>query len=222
MTRTDSTEIIRVLLADDHATVREALATLVSGQPDMQVVGQAGDGDDAVEQARQLRPDVAVLDVSMPAMSGLEVTLALTDALPATRIVILTRHGEFDLVEQLLRAGASGYVLKQSASTELLKAIRTVASGGSYFDPLVAGKLANHYATAARTPEGIGEALTAREEQVLQLLARGYSNKAVAAELDISVKTVEAHKGHGMEKLGLENRVDLVRYALLRGWLRES
>jgi DNA-binding NarL/FixJ family response regulator len=213
---------IRVLLADDHLTVREALAVLVDSQPDMQVVAQAGDGNEAVERARQIRPDVAVIDLSMPAMNGLEVTLALKDALPATRIVMLTRHGEYQYIQQLLRAGANGYVLKQSASEELLQAIRTVASGKSYFDPIVSGKLSDHYATTAQ-PRGIGgEALTAREQEIVRLLARGYSNKDIAAELAISVKTVEAHKANAMGKLGMTSRIELVRFAIVQGWLRES
>ena len=217
-----SNTTIRVLLADDHVTVREAIAVLVDSQSDMAVVAQAGDGDEAVARARLVRPDVAVIDMSMPAMSGLEVIVALKDALPATRIVMLTRHGEYQIVQESLRAGASGYVLKQSASEELLHAIRTVANGGSYFDPLVAAKLTHHYATSAQ-PHGVGgETLTAREEEVLRLLARGYSNKDVAAELTISVKTVEAHKANGMSKLGMTSRIELVRFGILQGWLRES
>ena len=215
---------IRVLLADDHAAVREALAVLIDSQPDMEVVAQAGDGDEAVERARQMRPDVAVLDVAMPAMSGLVVTVALKDAIPTTRIVVLTRHGEYHYVQELLRAGADGYVLKQSASSDLLHAIRLVASGKSYLDPLVTGQLTLHYAakTAAHPHESGGEAPTARELEVLRLLARGYANREIAAELGISVKTVEAHKGNGMGKLGMTSRIELVRFAILQGWLRES
>jgi DNA-binding NarL/FixJ family response regulator len=216
-----SERIIRVLLADDHAAVREALAGLVNGQTDMVVVAEAGDRDEAVERARQVRPDVAVLDLSMPAMSGLEVTVALKDALRATRIVVLTRHGEYQYVQEALRAGASGYVLKQSASEELLHAIRTVANGKSYFDPLVSDNLTHHYATTAQPP-GVSEALTPREEEILRLLARGYANRDIAAELAISVKTVEAHKANGMGKLGMTSRIELVRFAVLQGWLRES
>ena len=219
---TSSEKTIRVLLADDHVAVREALAVLVDSQPDMEVVAQAGDGDEAVKRARQVRPDVAVIDLSMPAMSGLEVTVALKESLPATRIVMLTRHGDYQNVQELLRAGASGYVLKQSASEELLHAIRTVANGKSYFDPLVTGKLTDHYVTTAQLHMPGREALTAREEEVVRLLARGYSNKDVAAELAISVKTVEAHKANAMGKLGMTSRIELVRFAIVQGWLRES
>jgi DNA-binding NarL/FixJ family response regulator len=215
---------IRVMLADDHATVREALAVLVNSQPDMEVIAQAGNGDEAVERAREARPDVAVLDVSMPAMNGLEVTTVLRDALPATRILMLTRHGEYHHVQELLRAGANGYVLKQSSSDELLQAIRVVASGKSFLDPLVAGQIAQHYAADAEMrPHGvIREELSPREVEVLRLLARGYANREIAAELDISVKTVDAHKANGMSKLGMSSRIELVRFAILQGWLRES
>lgn len=215
---------IRVLLADDHAAVREALAVLVNSQPDMQVIAQAGNGDEAVERAREARPDVAVLDLSMPAMSGLEVTTVLRDALPATRILMLTRHGEYHHVQELLRAGANGYVLKQSSSQELLQAIRVVASGKSFLDPLVAGQITQHYAANAEThPHGvIREELSPREVEVLRLVARGYANREISAELDISVKTVDAHKANGMSKLGMSSRIELVRFAILQGWLRES
>ena len=190
---------IRVMLADDHAAVREALAMLVNSQPDMQVISEAGNGDEAVERARELRPDVAVLDISMPGMSGLEVTTALRDAIPATRILILTRHGEYHHVQELLRAGANGYVLKQSSSEDLLRAIRVVAGGKSFLDPLVAAQITQHMAEAAR----------------------GFANREIAAELDISVKTVDTHKANGMGRLGMSSRIELVRYAILQGWLRE-
>jgi two-component system, NarL family, response regulator NreC len=213
---------IRVLLADDHAAVREALAVLVDSQPDMQVVAQAGTGEEAIERARQLRPDVAVLDVSMP-VSGLEVTVALKEALPATRIVMLTRHGEYQYVQELLRVGASGYVLKQSPSQELLQAIRAVASGKSFLDPLVAGQVTSHYSRAAEVGahRSGAEELSPREVEVLRLLARGYANREIAVELGISVKTVDAHKANGMSKLGMSSRIELVRFAILQGWLRE-
>jgi two-component system response regulator NreC len=215
---------IRVMLADDHAAVREALAVLINSQPDMQVIAQAGNGDEAVERAREARPDVAVLDLAMPAMSGLEVTMALRDAIPATRILMLTRHGEYHHVQELLRAGANGYVLKQSSSEDLLQAIRVVASGKSFLDPLVAGQITQHYAADAEArPHGVvREELSPREMEVVRLVARGYANREIAAELGISVKTVDAHKANAMSKLGMSSRIELVRFAILQGWLRES
>lgn len=222
MTRSRNTQI-RVMLADDHAAVREALAVLINSQPDMQVIAQAGNGDEAVERAREARPDVAVLDLSMPAMNGLEVTTVLRDAIPATRILMLTRHGEYHHVQEVLRAGANGYVLKQSSSDDLLQAIRVVASGKSFLDPLVAGEITQHYAAEAEAgPRRLTrEELTPREMEVLRLLARGYANREIAAELAISVKTVDAHKANGMSKLGMSSRIELVRFAILQGWLRE-
>ena len=148
---------IRVMLADDHAAVREALVVLVNGQPDMQVIAQAGNGDEAVERAREARPDVAVLDVSMPAMSGLEVTTVLRDALPATRILMLTRHGEYHHVQELLRAGAHGYVLKQSPSEDLLQAIRVVASGKSFLWTRSSPRNSHGTTPPMRTPIRRGE-----------------------------------------------------------------
>jgi DNA-binding NarL/FixJ family response regulator len=215
---------IRVMLADDHAAVREALAVLVNSQPDMEVIAQAGDGDEAVERARETHPDVAVLDISMPAMNGLEVTTVLRDAIPATRILMLTRHGEYRHVQELLRAGANGYVLKQSSSDDLLQAIRVVASGKNFLDPLVTTQITQHYAADADAhAQGvIREELSPRELEVLRLLARGYANREIAAELGISVKTVDAHKANGMGKLGMSSRIELVRFAILQGWLRES
>jgi two-component system, NarL family, response regulator NreC len=222
MKRTRDTRI-RVMLADDHAAVREALAVLVNSQPDMQVIAQAGNGDEAVERAREAAPDVAVLDLSMPVMSGLEVTTVLRDAMPAMRILILSRHGEYHHVQELLRAGANGYVLKQSSSEDLLQAIRVVANGKSFLDPLVAGQITQHYAAAAEVGSRAvtGEELSPREMEVLRLLARGYANREIAAELGISVKTVDAHKANGMSKMGMSSRIELVRFAILQGWLRE-
>jgi two-component system, NarL family, response regulator NreC len=222
MKRTRDTRI-RVMLADDHAAVREALAVLVNSQPDMQVIAQAGNGDEAVEQARTASPNVAVLDLSMPGMSGREVTTVLRDAIPAMRILILSRHGEYHHVQELLRAGANGYVLKQSSSEDLLQAIRVVASGKSFLDPFVAGQITQHYAADAEAgPRAVTrEELSPREMEVLRLLARGYANREIAAELGISVKTVDAHKANGMSKMGMSSRIELVRFAILQGWLRE-
>ena len=149
--------------------------------------------------------------------------MVLRDAIPATRILMLTRHGEYQHVQELLRAGANGYVLKQSSSEGLLQAIRVVASGKSFLDPLVAGKITHHYAADADArPDGMPrEVLTPRETEVLRLLARGYANREIAAELGISVKTVDAHKANGLSKLGMSSRIELVRFAILQGWLRE-
>lgn len=212
---------IRILLAEDHHLVREGLKLLVDNQPDMETVGEAGDGRTAVRMAAELLPDVVIMDVSMPVMNGLKATESLKEVCPEIRILTLTRHTDEGFVHQLLRAGASGYILKQSAPSELLRAVRAVAAGGSYLDPAVAGKVIDGFARARRHSDAPGE-LTERETEVLQLIARGYSNKEVAARLAISVKTVEVHKANAMRKLDMHGRTDLLRYAVLRGWLQET
>jgi DNA-binding NarL/FixJ family response regulator len=206
--------MIRVLLADDHETVREGLRLLIDAQSDMEVVGEAGDGRQAIERTAALKPDVVVLDLTMPDLSGLSAAGALT---PNAAVVALTRHDDDAYVQELLDAGAKGYVLKQSASTELLRAIRAAASGGRYLDPaLPAPSQPRDPHRRAGTPM-----ITAREKAVLRLMAVGHSNKDIATDLAISVKTVEVHKANAMRKLGLRGRIDVVRYASLNGWLRE-
>ena len=190
----------------------------------MEVVGEAEDGAAAVAQARSLNPDVVVMDVSMPGLNGLKATEQLKECCPDVRILTLTRHADDGYLQQMLRAGASGYVLKQSRPAELLYAIRAIASGGKYIDPAIAGRMFGEQsgrprvAPASATPA----ALTTREEEVLRLIAWGYSNKEVAARLELSVKTVETHKANAMHKLGMRSRIDIVRFALLQGWLQDS
>jgi DNA-binding NarL/FixJ family response regulator len=214
---------IRVLLAEDHHLVREGLKLLVDNQPDMETVGEAGDGRAAVRLAEELRPDVVIMDISMPGLNGLKATEALKQACPDVRILTLTRHTDEGFVHQLLRAGASGYVLKQSAPTELLGAVRAVAAGGSYLDPAIAGKVIDSFARSRTGSQAESRtALSERETDVLRLIARGYSNKEVAARLEISVKTVEVHKANAMRKLDMRSRIDLMRYAVLRGWLQDA
>jgi len=213
---------LRILVADDHATVRQGLKLLIDSQPDMGVVGEAADGNDALEQAKVLRPDVIVMDISMPGMSGLVATRALKRVQPAVAVVALTRHQDDMYLEELLRAGASGYVLKQSAPTAFLQAIRAVAAGGVYLDHAMTARVADvlldHRPVSGRSPAAISE----RESDVLRLIAIGHSNKEVATQLDISVKTVEVHKANAMRKLGLTGRVDVIRYAVLQGWLYDT
>jgi DNA-binding NarL/FixJ family response regulator len=206
--------MIRVLLAEDHETVREGLRLLVNSQPDMQVVGEAGDGHGAVEGAAAVKPDVVVLDLSMPGMSGLAAARALKRSGPAAAIVALTRHDDDAFVQELLDAGAAAYVLKQSASAELVHAIRIAAAGGRYLDPALARSEPVPHAQRRRT----APRATEREIEVLRMIATGHSNKEIGAALDISVKTVEVHKANAMRKLGLRGRTDVVRYAAMIGW----
>ncbi|HTM05547.1 MAG TPA: response regulator transcription factor [Vicinamibacterales bacterium] len=210
---------IRVLVAEDHETVRQGLKLLIGGQPDMEVVAEAGDGAAAVERVEALAPDVAVLDIAMPSMNGLIAARHIRDHSPKTAVVALTRHTDPAYVKELMAAGASGYVLKQSPSGELLKAIRAAARGGQHLDAGLATR--SPARVLSRRGDQSGPLITERERQVLQLMALGHSNKDIANELDVAVKTVEVHKSNAMRKLGLSGRIDVIRYASLQGWLRE-
>jgi DNA-binding NarL/FixJ family response regulator len=214
---------LRVLIADDHATVRQGLKLLIDSQPDMGVVGEAADGHGLLQQAEALKPDIVVMDISMPGMNGLIATRMLRRAQPDVSIVALTRHDEDTYLDELLRAGASGYVLKQSPPVEFIQAIRAVAAGGVYLDRTMTSRVADGLlagtAGGASPPRA---AITERESEVLRLIAVGHSNKEIAAQLQISVKTVEVHKANAMRKLGLTGRVDVIRYGALQGWLYDT
>lgn len=214
---------IRVLLADDHETVRAGLRLLIDAQPDFITVGEAGDGEEALRQVRELRPDVVVMDISMPGLNGSKATRRIVETAPGVKIVALTRHTERGYVQNMLEAGAVGYVLKQSASNELIRAIRAVIGGQTYLDPAITSRVVDHYSTGsavAARPDR--PALTDRESEVMRLIAAGYSNKEIAARLHLSVKTVEAHKANSMRKLEFTNRIDIVNYALVQGWLNDN
>jgi two-component system response regulator NreC len=214
---------IRVLLADDHVTVRHGLKLMIDGQADMTVVSEASDGEAAVELALSERPDVIVMDISMPGMNGLAATRTLKQREPDIAIITLTRHGDDAYLQELLRAGVSGYVLKQSAPAELLQAIRAAAAGGQYLDSsLVPRVTAGFIGGDAKRASRPVTALTDREAEVLRLIASGYSNKEIASRLALSVKTVEAHKANAMRKLNLNGRIDIVKYAVLQGWLQNA
>jgi DNA-binding NarL/FixJ family response regulator len=215
---------LRILLADDHETVREGLKSILNAQDDMEVVGEASDGRTAVSQARELLPDLVVMDVSMPRFNGVKATEAMQQCCPKVKVLALTRHADDGYLQQLLRAGASGYVLKQSRAAELLAGIRTVARGGKYLDPTIAERVIGEYGrrvSPAAAVSGIGPALSPREEEILRMAAWGYSNKEMAAKLELSVKTIETHKANAMQKLRLHNRIDIVRFALMQGWLQD-
>jgi DNA-binding NarL/FixJ family response regulator len=214
---------LRILLADDHVTVRQGLKMLIESQGDMTVVSEASDGSTAVEQARTLRPDVVVMDISMPGMNGLVATRTLKSIQPDSVIVILTRHGDDAYLQELLRAGADGYVLKQSAASELVQAIRATAARNQYLDSALTARVtAGFLAKSGRKAQATGVSLSEREAEVLRLIAAGYSNKEIAAQLELSVKTVEVHKANASRKLGLKGRIDIVKYALLQGWLSDT
>ena len=213
--------MMRIVLAEDHQTVREGIKMLVNAQADMHVVGEAGDGAAAIKAVRDKNPDVIVMDISMPEMNGLKATKKLKSEFPGLKILTLTRHDDQSFLEQLIGAGASGYVLKQSAPNELIDAIRVVGSGKAYLDQSLAGKVMDSYVGRGLKGERKGD-VSDRELEVLRLIALGYSNKEIATQLDLSVKTVEAHKANGMRKMNMRGRIDIVRYAVLQGWLEDS
>lgn len=214
-------KILRILLAEDHRTVREGIKLLINSQPDMEVVGEANDGEQAVQMAADLAPDMLVMDISMPNVNGLRATKRLRSTNLDLKILMLTRHTDDGYLQQLINAGANGYVLKQSAPSELIKAIQTIARGEAYLDTLLTEKVMGAYGGSNLRGENKNE-LTDREAEVLRLIALGFSNKEVAADLDLSVKTIEAHKAHAMSKLGITNRIGIVRYAILQDWLHET
>ena len=214
--------VLRILLVDDHAVVREGLKALVNAQRDMRVVGEAGDGEAACRYAMELCPDVVIMDLSMPVLDGAEATARLRRDCPDAKILALSVHEEREYVAQLLRAGASGYVLKRAAGVELVRAVRVVAEGGTYIDPSLAGALVESLLDTEVAAELPADPLSEREREVLFRIARGFSNKEIAAALGLSVKTVETYKSRTAEKLGLRSRVEIVRYAAQRGWLADS
>jgi DNA-binding NarL/FixJ family response regulator len=214
---------LRVLLADDHVVVREGLKRLIDEQPDILVVGEAGDGAATIQKVQELKPDVIVMDISMPGMNGLVATKKLKELRPDIVIVTLTRHADDAYLQELLRAGASGYVLKQSAPSELIQAIRAAAAGGQYLDSTLTARVtAGFIGREGRRVTQPGAAPSERESEVLRLIAFVYSNKEIANQLALSVKTVEAHKANAMRKLSLSGRIDIVNYAILQGWLKDS
>ena len=215
--------MLRVVLADDHAVVREGLKSLINAQSDMSVVGEAADGEEACRLAQSLNPDVLVMDLSMPRLGGAEATARVRSECPAVKVLALTVHEERVYLTQLLRAGASGYVLKRAAAAELVRAIRAVATGAVYIDPEMAGSLVKGYLDGQDVANQPAQGpLSDREREVLTRIARGFSNKEIAGQLGISVKTVETYKARMAEKLGLHSRVEMVRFAAQQGWLEET
>jgi two-component system response regulator NreC len=205
---------IRILLADDHAVVRQGFKMILDAQSDMEIVGEAGNGREAVELAEKLRPDIVVMDVAMPELNGIEATRRVVSALPHSRIVALSMHKDSVYVREILRAGARGYLLKDSVAEDLVAAIRAVASGEGYLSPGVSNAVLDDYRRHVTNPIDL---LTSREREVLQMLAEGKTNKEIATVLNLSVYTVDAHRGRIMEKLNLHSINELVRFAVRNG-----
>jgi DNA-binding NarL/FixJ family response regulator len=211
---------IRILIVDDHAILREGVRALLQTHEDLDVVGEASDGQEAIAAVERLDPDVVLMDIAMPGLGGIEASLELKKLGRRARILILSQYEDREYVRRLLKAGVSGYVLKKSAGAELAGAIRAVHKGGLVLDPEVARTAMAEAGPAAPGQSDPYESLTDREKQVLKLVAEGKSNKEVAEVLGISVKTAMTHREHVMEKLGVHNRTELVRFAIKRGVIR--
>ena len=207
-------EKIRILLADDHAVVRQGFKLILAAQPDMEIVGEAGNGREALDLAGQLRPDVIVMDVAMPELNGIEATRRVADLSPRSRVLALSMHKDSVYVREILRAGARGYLLKDAISSDLLAAVRAIARGEGYLSPGVSDAVLNDYRRHVTDPIDL---LTSREREVLQMIAEGKTNKEIATVLNLSVYTVDAHRGRIMEKLNVHSVTDLVRFAVRSG-----
>ena len=207
-------EKIHILLADDHAVVRQGFKMILAAQPDMEIVGEAGNGREALDLAGQLQPDVIVMDVAMPELNGIEATRRVADLSPRSRVLALSMHKDSVYVREILRAGARGYLLKDSIASDLLAAVRAVARGEGYLSPGVSDAVLNDYHRHVTDPIDL---LTSREREVLQMIAEGKTNKEIATVLNLSVYTVDAHRGRIMEKLNVHSVTDLVRFAVRCG-----
>ena len=212
---------LRILLADDHTVVRQGLRKVLEERPEWQVVAEAGDGRDAVRLAEEFRPDVAVVDVAMPLLNGIEATRQITKRVPQTKVLVLSMYSDEAYVTQMLKAGATGYLLKDSADVDLLQAVQAVSQGKSFFSPAVARLMSDDYARQ-RGENAVDryESLSEREREIFQLVAEGKTNKEIAALLFISPSTVETHRARIMEKLDLHSAAEIVLYAVRRGVIR--
>jgi len=225
MKRAIAMKRITVVLAEDHTVVREGLRTLLEAEGDIQVVGEAETGRQAVKLAKKLRPAVVVMDIAMPLLNGLEATRQILKAVPGAKVLILSAHSDDAYVEQVIALGAAGYLLKQTSAHVLSKAVREVQKGNTFFSPSIARRLHNHHGQPPDQGELVrlqGTRLSSREAEVLQLIAEGQANKQVAAELGISVKTVEKHRQRLMEKLNIHDIAGLTRYAIAAGIIESS
>ncbi len=220
-----SNKQIRLLLADDHAVVRTGTRQLLERQPDFDIVGEASDGEEAIRLAHELRPDVVLMDVRMPKLSGVEATRRIKEELPDIRVLVLTAHDEDAYVFGLLQAGANGYLLKTAEFEELVKAIHTVVSGQSALAPEVAGKVVAQFTSGKSLPDVLTDnkedydGLTERELSILTLVGQGLSNKQIGSELSISDRTVQAHLSNIFSKLGVSSRTEAVMYAVRKNWI---
>jgi DNA-binding NarL/FixJ family response regulator len=216
------TSRIRILICDDHTLFRAGLRALLGGEPELEIVGEAANGQECVEKARTLAPNVILMDISMPRLNGFEATKRILQSHKNIKVLILTMYDEDDLIIRCLEAGASGYVLKDAPADQLVYAIREAARGGKYLSPLVVNKIVSQYLKTSARPQDEYDSLSARERETLKLLAEGLSVKEIAYRLKLSVKTVEAHKYNLMRKIDVHDRTELVKYALRKRVIRLS
>lgn len=212
---------IRIMIADDHTLVREGISAMLARFDDIEVVGEASNGKETIEQVEVLRPDMVLLDIAMPGLGGLEATLEIKKNHPEVKILILTQYDDKEYVSRFLKAGVSGYILKKAVGMELITAIRAVARGDTYLYPSVAtGVIDSFVAKESMPDEDLYDRLTGREVQILKLLAEGYSHKETANILDISVKTVISHQSNISDKLDIHSRAGLIKFAIRKGLIR--
>lgn len=216
---------IRVVLADDHTVVRQGLRALLAAEEDIEIVGEAENGRQALQLVKKLLPDVVVMDIAMPVLNGVEATRQITRYVPSVKVLVLSTYSNDEYVEQLTEAGAAGYLVKQTAANDLLKAIREAFKGNAFFSPAIAKRLRDHCRQNYMTGQPVkrrSDYLTTREAEVLQLIAEGRANKQIAAELCISIKTVEKHRQQVMNKLGIHDVAGLTRHAISKGIIENN
>lgn len=213
---------IRVLIADDHNIVREGIRMILATCEYIEVVGEAADGHETITQTEELHPDVVLMDIAMPGLGGLEATLEIVKHYPKSKVLVLTQYDDREYIHRFLRAGVAGYVLKKTIGRDLIAAIRTVASGKSYLDPAISETVIRGFVESQEKNqnEDLYERLTDREKMVLKLIAEGYTSRQIADTLVLSIKTVMTHRANVMEKIGLHNRADLIRYAIRKGLIQ--
>lgn len=213
---------IRILIADDHGLIRAGLRALLQDEPDLEVVGEAGDGISLLSLAAALKPDIVLMDISMPGMSGIEATQQLRVICPATRVLALTVHEDEGMLRKMIRAGAHGYIIKRAVESDLLQAIQVVSQGYIYVHPSLTGALVQDLSPHKSPTESSQEVLTARETDVLLLLARGYTNQQIAKELNLSARTIEGYRANLVNKLGMKSRVELMNYVEQHGLMAKK
>jgi two-component system response regulator NreC len=213
---------IRVLIADDHAIVREGIHMILDTRDDIEVVGEAADGLETISQVKKLSPDVVLMDIAMPGLGGLEATLEIVKTNPDSKVLVLTQYDDSEYIYRFLKAGAAGYVLKKTVGRDLVSAIRSVAEGKSFIDPAVADRVIKGYLEhpSPSGDESLYERLSDRERTVFKLIAEGYTSRQIADTLYLSIKTVMTHRANIMDKLGLHNRAELIKYAIRQGLIQ--